>query len=172
MNSTGTIKGVIKYSLFGENGELKQEGFAKNVITVQGNAYYVDQLSDAGGSAAALLVLGTGSDNVATTDVWVSGPFSGNGTTGSAGTAGAVAITTNSGTANALHYMGTFSAGYATQNGITRVGLVNRNPESDGNGTTNGTTTFFISHGTISPTVNKGASDTLVVVWDHIFTGS
>ena len=40
--------------------------------------------------------------------------------------------------------MGTYSAGYTTQNGITRVGLANMVASADGNGTPNGTTTFLL----------------------------
>jgi hypothetical protein len=43
---------------------------------------------------------------------------------------------------------------------------------ADGNGTPDDDTTFFIAHGTIDPTVNKGASDTLVVSWYHTLLGS
>jgi hypothetical protein len=164
------IKGIIKYELFDKDGKLKQKGQTVNVVTTQGNNYYVDQLSDAGGSVAQIFVLGTGTTAVGTTDTWVDGYFSDNGTT--AGTAGAVGIVTNTGTANSLQYAGTFSAGYATQDGITRVGLTNTVASADGNGTPNNSTTFFIAHGTIDPTVNKGANDSLIVTWDHLFEGS
>lgn len=170
MTETNNIKGIIKYQLYDQNGTLKQEGETINVVTVQGNAYYVDQLSDSGAAAVTLMALGTGTAAVGTADTWVGGYFSGNGAT--AGTAGGVTIATNSGTANSLQYLGTFSAGYATQTGITRVGLTNLTPAADGNGTTDASTTFFVAHGTISPTVNKGASDSLVVTWDHLFVGS
>lgn len=172
MKSSVGIKGVIEYQLFDESGNLKQAGTTENIVTTQGNNYYVDQLSDSGGSQAAAMFLGTGTTAVATTDTWVGGYFSDNGTTD--GTAGGLSgnIETDSGTANALKYIGTFAAGYATQNGITRVGMANMVAAADGNGTPDDSTTFFISHGTISPTVNKGASDTLVVTWRHVFAGS
>lgn len=162
------IKGFIAYKLIDESGNVKAEGKTTNIITEAGLKYYVDQLTDAGGSAVQLMLLGTGTAAVGTGDTWVGGYFSGNGTT--AGTAGGVTAVTNSGTATNVQYVGTFSAGYATQSGITRVGLANMVASSDGNGTPNGSTTFFVAHGTISPTVNKGASDTLVVTWDHTFS--
>jgi hypothetical protein len=171
IDQTG-IKGVISYQLLDEHGNVKQSGTTNNIVTVQGNAYYVDQLSDSGGAQASLMCLGTGDAAVGTTDTWVGGYFSGNG--GTAGTAGGLVgnITTHASTANILQYVGTFAAGYATQDGITRVGITNLIPSADGNGTTNASTTFFVAHGTISPTVNKGASDTLVVTWLHTFSGS
>ena len=165
MEDTLKIKGFIAYKLVDENGNIKAEGKTTNIVTNQGLKYYVDRLSDQGGSAAQLMVLGTGTANVGTADTWVGGYFAGNGTI--AGTAGSVTILTNAGTPTSLQYVGTFSAGYATQNGITRVGIANMVASSDGNGTPNASTTFFIAHGTINPTVNKGANDTLVVTWDH-----
>lgn len=170
--STGKIKGIISYELFDKHGFLKQSGTTENVITVQGNAYYVDRLSDQGGSAAQLIVLGTSDVAPGTTDVWVGSAFAGNGTVLAGGTTGVVAISTNSGTASSLQYVGTFGAGYATQTGITEAIITNRNPEADGNGTPNATTTFCVSHGTLNPAVNKGASDTLIITWDHLFVGS
>ena len=170
MNATMKIKGIIAYKLIDSVGRVKQEGEIENIVTDQGNKYYVDRLSDAGGSVAQIMVLGTGTAAVATANTWVGGYFSNNGTL--AGTAGSVTVSTNSGTANSLQYVGTFSAGYATQDGITRVGITNTLASADGNGTPNGTTTFFIAHGTVTPTVNKGAADSLVITWNHIFTGS
>jgi len=170
MNETMKIKGIIAYKLIDSVGRVKQEGEIENIVTDQGNKYYVDRLSDAGGSVAQIMVLGTGTATVATANTWVGGYFADNGTL--AGTAGSVTVSTNSGTANSLQYVGTFSAGYATQDGITRAGITNTLASADGNGTPNGTTTFFISHGTVTPTVNKGASDSLVITWNHIFLGS
>lgn len=171
-NEKSSIKGVIRYTLFDNEGNVKAKGETTNIVTNGGDDYYVDQLSDAGGSVAQAFFLGTGTANVGKSDSWVAGYFSGNGTTVAG--SGAVAITTHptGGSENTLRYSGTFTAGYATQNGITRIGLANMVAAADGNGTPNNTTTFFIAHGTINPTVNKGASDTLVVTWDHTFTGA
>lgn len=172
MNSTTGITGVIKYTLFDKDGNVKQTGETHNIVTNQGDDYYVDRLSDAAAGTAKQFSLGTGAGTPGKTDTWVSGFFSGNGT--AVANNGAVAVTTHptAGSENTLRYSGTFAAGYATQNGITRIGLSNMNPASDGNGTPNGTTTMFIAHGIIDPTVNKGASDSLVVTWDHTFLGA
>jgi len=164
------LTGVIRYKLFGQDGKLKQEGKGCNIVTTQGDNYFVDRLSDAGGVAVKLMALGTGAANVAKADTWVSGPFATNGsaTTGK----GSVAAVTNSGTPGNLQYVGTFAAGYATQDGITRAILTNLDPSADGNGTPNATTTFCVAHGTVTPTVNKGANDTLVITWDVSFLGA
>lgn len=172
MNNKSGIKGKINLSLFDKTGKLKQEVVVENIVTNQGDDYYVDQLSDAGGSAAQAFFLGTTLGTPGKGDTWVDGYFSNNGSTGAG--EGAVAITTHptGGSENTLRYTGTFSAGYATQNGIVEVGIANMVAAADGNGTPNATTTFFIAHGTLSTSVNKGASDTLVVTWDHTFLGA
>lgn len=173
MKSIGKIKGKIVYELFGSDGVLKQSGTTENVITVQGNDYYVDSLGDQNRvSAVDLMVLGTGAVTPGTTDTWVDNPFSNNGS--AVGTAGGVTAITNAGTSASLQYIGTFAAGYATQatDPLTSVGITNLDPSADGNGTPNGTSTFFISHGTLNPSVTKAAGDTLVITWDHLFVGS
>lgn len=170
MKSVTGLKGVVRYKLYDKDGNLKQTGKGCNIVTTQGDNYFVDQLSDVGGAAVDLIALGTGTDAVAKADTWVSGPFSANGTATAGG--GGVTGATNSGTPGNLQYVGTFSAGYATQDGITRAILTDLDPSADGNGTPNGSTTFCVAHGTVSPTVNKGASDTLVITWDISFLGA
>jgi len=170
MNSITGLKGIVRYQLFDKDGNLKQEGKGCNIITTQGDRYYVDQLSDIGAVAVKLIALGTGTNDVAKADTWVSGFYADNGTVTAGG--GSVIAKTNAGTPANLQYVGTFAAGYATQDGITRAILTDLDPSADGNGTPNGSTTFCVAHGTISPTVNKGASDTLVITWDVTFLGA
>ena len=170
MRELTKLSGVVRYKLYDESGNIEQEGKGCNIVTTQGDNYFVDQLSDSGGDAVDLIVLGTGSDNVAKSDVWVSGPFSANGS--ATGTAGGVSATTNSGTPANLQYVGTFNPGYATQDGISRAILTNLDPSADGNGTPDGATQFCVAHGTIDPAVNKGSADTLVITWDISFLGS
>ncbi len=168
--NTINLKGVVTYKLLDKHGNIKQEGKGCNIVTTQGDRYFVDQLSDGGAATIKLMALGTGTANVAKADTWVSGYFSSNGSAASGW--GTVSPITNSGTPGNLQLVGTFSAGNATQNGITRVGYTNMNPSADGNGTPNGTTTFFIAHGTINPTVNKGSSDSMIITWDFSFLGA
>lgn len=170
MQSITGLKGVVRYKLFDKDGNLKQEGKGCNIVTTQGDNYFVDQLSDSGGAAVDLIALGTGTAVVGKADTWVSGPFSANGS--AAAGKGSVAAATNAGTPGNLQYVGTFAAGYATQDGITRAILINMDPSADGNGTPNGSTTFCVAHGTVSPTVNKGASDSLIITWDVTFLGA
>jgi hypothetical protein len=164
------LTGVVRYKLYGPDGKLKQKGQGCNIVTTQGDNFFVDQLSDSGGAAVDLMALGTGTAAVAKGDTWVSGYFSANGS--AAAGKGSVGAATNAGTPGNLQYVGTFAAGYSTQDGITRVILTNLDPSADGNGTPDGATQFCVAHGTIDPTVNKGANDTLVITWDVTFLGS
>jgi len=171
MNDKAGIKGIIKYSLYDKDGNLKQSGESHNIVTFHGDKYYVDRLAVKGGAVASIFVLGTGTATVGTADTWVSGYYANNGT--AAGTGGSVTVAVNSGTLNSLQYIGTFGAGYGTTaDAITRIGLSNMVAAADGNGTPTGTSTYFIAHGTVSPSVTKGASDTLVISWDHLLVGS
>ena len=173
MESKLKTTGKLSYKLFDINGDLKQAGETSNVICTQGNNYYVDQLSDSGGSVAQVFLLGTSDTAPGTADTWLGSAFAGNGTILAGGTTGVVAIATRAGTANILQYIGTFGAGYATQaDPITEAILTNRNPEADGGGTPNNTTEFCIAHGTLDPTVTKAAGDTLVITWLHTLSGS
>lgn len=164
------LTGIVRYKLIGENGEIKQVGESHNIVTTSGDRYFVNQLSTGGAATIKLMVLGTGTNAVGKANTWVDGFFSNNGSAASG--QGTVSPITNSGTPANLELIGTFGAGYATQNGITKVGYTNLNPSADGNGTVNGTSTYFIAHGTVSPTVNKGATDTLVITWDISFLGA
>ena len=162
------LTGKVTYCLYDEIGNLKQAGSACNIVTTQGDRYFVDQLSDAGAATIKLMVIGTGTATVAKADTLVSGSASGSAAAGW----GSVSPVTNSGTPGNLQLVGTFAAGNATRDSLTRVGYTNLNPAADGLGTPNATTTFFVAHGTISPTVNKGVNDTLVVTWDISLLGA
>lgn len=170
MKSKVGLKGKVQYTLYDEKMKIKQKGKSRNIVTVQGNNYFVDQLSDQGADSIKYMILGTASAAVGSTDTWVGGYFAGNGS--AAAGEGTVNPITNSGTPGNLQLVGTWTPGNATQDGITRVGYTNNDNSADGNGTPDNSTTFFIAHGTISPTVNKAAGDTLVVTWDITFAGS
>lgn len=170
MKDSINLKGVVRYKLFDENGNLKQEGQGSNIVTYQGATYFVEQLTSGATDKVKLIALGTGSDAVGTADTWVSGPFSDNGSADAG--KGTVEAVVNAGTPNNIQYIGTFEPGYATENGITRAILTNLDPSNDGKGTPNGSTTFCVAHGTVAPTVNKGSNDTLVITWDIALSGS
>jgi hypothetical protein len=65
-------------------------------------------------------------------------------------------------------YKTSWAAGQATQNGLAEVVLGIDNNVSD----VAGTAAQTVSRALLSPTVNKGASDTLAITWNHKYLGS
>jgi hypothetical protein len=73
-----------------------------------------------------------------------------------------------SGSSRRIQYKTTWAAGDATQNGLAEVVITTEQPLSQVAGTAANTT----SRALLSPTVNKGASDTLAVTWNHDLLGA
>jgi len=161
------------YLLFDKDGQLKQSGRIDNLVVDEGDDYLVDQLASSPAIGAMdCIVLGTGYSSITKGDVWVTTGFAGNGhdTIGEGGLdTGFPKIKPSSGNENILQFQATFNAGYATQNGIDEAIISNVNP--DGSGGDPGSSTI-LAHGQLTPEVNKGASDSLVVVWEITFLGA
>jgi hypothetical protein len=68
-------------------------------------------------------------------------------------------------------YKTTWAAGDATTNGLTEIALCAEHPSTD-TALTSGATKGIVAHAQLSPTVNKGALDTLAVTWNLKFLGS
>jgi len=68
-------------------------------------------------------------------------------------------------------YKTTWNAGEATVTGLTEVAIIAEHPFTD-TATTSGPTKGTVSRALLSPTVNKGASDTLAITWVHKFLGA
>ena len=161
------------YMLFDKDGQIKQSGKVDNLVVNDGDDYFVDQLANTPViTAMDCMVLGTGWTAAAKGDTWVTTGFAGNGhdTIGEGGLdTGFPKIKPGSGNENILQFQSTFNAGYATQNGIDEAIISNANPDGSG-GDPGGST--ILAHGELSPTVNKGASDSLVIVWEITFLGA
>ena len=67
-----------------------------------------------------------------------------------------------------IQYKVTYAAGEATVTGLAEVVLTNETPITNVAGTAANT----IARALLSPTVNKGASDTLAITWNHDFLGA
>lgn len=162
MLNKSKIRGTVRYQLFDENDNLKAEGINQNLVVTEGLEWLADRaLVTPAQDQMDQLVLGTGTATPTAGDTWVSGPFANNGA--AAGTAGSVTPGTIAGTANAFRYVGTFSPGYATQNGINEAVISNATPGTAGTEPSG----EILAHALLSPgTINKGASDTLVLTWD------
>lgn len=164
-SNTG-IRGVAHLALYDENGNLKLEVVKHNLITTHGDEYYA-KMGAAGvsGNTAPTLVarmqLGSGttaaskSGATSTVETFIA----------SSGVAfdslTPSAVGTNVGWK--LRYTATWAPGTATNSAITEAVITEQTAAN----------TAAVEANTISRVVftaiNKGASDTLVLNWDHIF---
>lgn len=110
--------------------------------------------------------LGTGSTAPAKTGA---GSFIGTYTTGSDKALDATFPASSlNGASRQEQYKTTWGAGVVTANGLNEVSLTNESPITDAAGTAANT----ISRALLSPIVNKGASDSLAVTWNHLLLGA
>lgn len=163
MTSKLGLKGTIRWDLYDETGALKGSGINHNLVVNEGLAWLADRALPAQAyGIMKQIVLGIGTATPGSADTWVTTAFANNG--GGAGTSGSVSAGTIAGTTSAWRYVGTFAAGYATQNGINEAIVTNGVPGTSG---ADPGTSEVLAHALFSPgTINKGASDTLVVTWD------
>jgi len=162
------IKGLVTVELFGPDGERKQLIEGDNLITQVGDQIYGERGAGVSGAPAAPtgMRLGTGTTAVAKTG---------------AGAAIVTYVTGSNlafdstypqsalnGSARRLTFRCTWAAGVATATGIAEAVITNESPLTDVAGVAGNTMARFL----LSPTVNKGALDSLVITWTHDFQGS
>lgn len=168
------LTGTLLVQLFDAAGNIKNEWTMKNLITDAGDLYYatraVASVSPGGPSQPTLVTgmkLGTGSTAV------------------SKAGAGSALVTYKSGSNVVFDatypqvlnlgaglgvqgvYRVTFAAGVATDTALTEVVIVN---DAASNATSTAGNT--ISRVLFPTAINKGASDTLAVTWNHKFLGA
>ncbi len=162
LNSELGMHGHGHYVLRGPGNEVKQFGVFQNIITQIGDQYYGERAS-----------------GIATPPAQVTGMKLGTGTTAVAKTGAGAALvtyTTNShqaidgsfptssipGTVRRIQWKTTWAAGKATATGLAEVVIV-----IDALADATSTAANTVSRALLSPTVNKGASDSLAVTWSH-----
>lgn len=162
------LAGHLHVRVYGEDGELRQERVARNLVTQVGDEYY--------GERAA---------GIASPPDQVTGARLGTGTTAPAKTGAGAAIVTYisgsneaidatypqsslSGSSRRITWRITWEAGDATNSAIAEVVLTNENPLTNVAGTAANT----IARALLSPTINKAASDTLEITWHHDLLGA
>lgn len=162
------LRGYGNWALFGVCGEVKEAGFFKNLITQIGDQYYGERAAGIASPPAQAtgMQLGTGTTAVAKTS------------TG----AGIVTLVASSlvaidggfptsalsGSSRRIQWKTTWAAGTATANSIAEVALVNQSTGTQ----TVAPAANTIARALLSPTVNKGANDTLAVTWNHDLLGA
>lgn len=162
------MRGHGIWELVGEDGSLKAAGSFENLITQVGDQYYGERASGIGGAPGQVtgMRLGTGSTAASKTGAgaaivtYISGS--------SVAIDGGFPTSALSGSSRRIQWKTTWNAGTATASGIQEVVITNESPLTDVAGSAANT----ISRAVLSPTINKGASDTLAITWNHDLLGA
>lgn len=162
------IHGHGWWELRRDDGDLAELGIFTNLVTQVGDQYYGERAAGIASPPAQItgMQLGTGTTAVAKTGAGAA--------IVTLVTASLVAIdggfptSALSGSSRRIQWKTTWAAGTATATGIAEVAIGNQST---------GTQTAMpaantIARALLSPTVNKGASDSLAVTWSHDLLGS
>lgn len=153
------------------DGELADLGVFTNLITDIGDQYYGERAAGISSPPAQVtgMQLGTSSTAVAKTGA---GAAVGAYVSGSARALDGGFPTSSqpggAGTARRIQWKTTWAAGEATASGLAEVVLINQSVGTNSGAAAAAT----ISRALLSPTVNKGAADSLAVTWNHDLLGS
>jgi hypothetical protein len=156
------------WELFGPNGELKDRGSFRNLISQIGDQYYGERAAGIASPPAQVtgMQLGTGTTAVAKTGAgaavvtYISGS--------AVALDGGFPTSALSGSSRRIQWKVTWPAGTATATGIAEVVLINQSVGTNSGAAAAAT----ISRALISPTKDKGAADTLAVTWNHDLLGA
>jgi hypothetical protein len=118
--------------------------------------------------SASGMRLGTGVTAVAKTGAGAAIVTVGTGTNNSKAFDATYPQSSLSGSSRRIQYKTTWAAGDATQNALAEVVITTEQPLSQVAGTAANT----IARALLSPTVNKGASDTLAITWNNDLLGA
>jgi hypothetical protein len=158
------IFGFAHAILRNPDGEIKFEALLENLITLVGNQYYGERAAAIGTPPNQVtgLRLGTGTTAPAATGA---GAFIVTYTTGSnvAVTGGYPQSSNPSGGIRRVTWAGSWAAGVATNSALAEAVLTNETPLTNVQGSAANTIARIL----LSPTVNKGASDTFDLFWQH-----
>lgn len=147
---------------------LAQEVDFENLVTTIGDQYYGERAAGIVSPPGQVtgMRLGTGSTAVAKTGA---GAAIVTYTTASqVAIAGGFPTSSIPGSARRIQWQSLWGAGVATASGLNEVVITNETPITNVAGTAANT----ISRALLSPVVNKGASDTLTVTWNHDILGA
>lgn len=147
---------------------LAQQVEFENLVTQVGDQYYGERAAGIGSPPAQVtgMRLGTGSTAVAKTGA---GAAIVTYTTASqVAISGGFPTSSIPGSARRIQWQALWGAGVATASGLNEVVITNETPITNVAGSAANT----IARALLSPVVNKGASDTLTVTWNHDLLGA
>lgn len=174
--STEEIVGLRGYGNWQlhRDGELVDAGFFSNLITDIGDQYYAERAAGIASPPDQVsgMKLGTGSTAPSKTGAGAAiVTYAGTSITAQKAIDGSYPTSSQpggAGTARRIQWRTTWAAGECTVSGLAEVVIVIENPLADSAGAASTT----ISRALLSPTINKGASDTLTVTWNHDLLGA
>lgn len=159
-----SLRGFVHAVLRNGDGEISFESIMSNLVTRTGNQYYGERASGIGSppNQATGMRLGTGTGAVAGTGA---GSFNTAHISGSqtAGFSSGPTSSIPSGSIRRITWVGSWAAGVATNAAISEAVITNETPITNVVGVEANT----LSRVLLSPTINKGASDTLTLTWQH-----
>jgi len=162
------LRGRIAFVLFDRFGNIKDCGHAPNLITDTGDEMYSKRGASVSVNVPTGMRLGTGSTAVAKNGAGAAIVTYVSASQRAIDGGFPTAATKGAGLGWRVTWQSTWAAGIATGSGIAEVVVTNETALTDVAGTAANT----ISRALISPVVNKGASDSLVVSWFHDLLGS
>lgn len=147
---------------------LAQQVEFENLVTEVGDQYYGERASGIGSPPGQVtgMRLGTGSTAVSKTGA---GSAIVTYTTGSSiAISGGFPTSSKPSSARRIQWQTLWGAGVATVSGLNEVVITNESPLTNVAGSAANT----ISRALLSPVINKGASDTLTITWNHDLLGA
>lgn len=154
------IVGCVKYSLFGPDGMLKQEGQRFNLVNSVGDKYLAHYVANS--------VVGNPASMWAELGVNTTAPVKGGTSLGTLISASSVAVSASyptrvdsfgTGAGEWTVWRFSWGAGVATCGSIGEVGMRTQ-------------ANSFVAHALVAPNVNKAAGDTLQIDWGWKFLGA
>ena len=147
-------------------GEVKLDEIVENLITQTGDQFYGERAARTTSVPAAVTGMQLGTSSTAPAKTGAGAAIV------TVVAASLVALTGEpasslAGSARRITYSAAWAAGVATANGISEVALVNQAVGTQTAAPAGAT----IARALLSPTVNKGAADSLTVTWNHDLTG-
>lgn len=173
-NDRGVIVGQVWYELRDEDGHLKGLGAQANLITDTGDQWFGERAAGIAGPPAQVtgMKLGTGTTAVAKTGAGAAiVTYAGTGITASKAIDGTWPQSSQpggAGTARQIQWRTSWAAGQVTVSALAEVVITNETALADDAGNAGNT----LSRALLSPTVNKGSTDTLVITWNWLVLGA
>lgn len=176
----GGVVGVGTYILTGPDGRIKQAGSVevpiallqqgnfKNLVTDVGDEVISKRLANVATTLPTGMRLGTGTTAVAKNGAGAAIVTYVTGSNVAMDGGFPTAVTKGAGAGWRTQYQAAWAAGVATVNGIAEAVITNESPLTNVAGTAANT----FARALLSPVVNKGANDTLTIIWNVDILGA